>query len=538
MRKRNALWLVLAILIWSLVIAESSFACTDNYYNSVSACCDGNCPDCTGSSCSCPSNLCGIGSCPDCDTGSDNGGGDSGGASGDSSGGSDSGGSSSGSGTDGGSSNPPPPSCGQAGYCGVYGNYPGCKACFSPTTSSINYPSVEVLNNIPAIFSNPNWQNSFTQYVPASLIHLIPPDKIDVTKAIDYSKITKAQLLYENNFNLISDKSLLNPSVLNQAISEITGMELVIILNPGSDIIKNEDQIYISKATLLKVKCDNSPNYIEITNIKQEYFKKLNNDLEITANAEVSNNIKDCNKDQFTFTADKNGRIIISKDYYDPFYTLENGSINLNYETLITNTTASVSIDPAVGFVCLILGKGSEYRNDRDNFIAIEPMDGSDHQLCLRKKIAQLFTHIKRDDCINCSLFDLLSYQDNLIKGRLIFKRQTNNYWLNVFDNHIGEIIFKGMNQINYVKSNMQNGIEINSFISPANYYFLKEINNKQFINKYQLLQDIKSNSLIDEYYSSPTGINITINNNVMTINRVFTIYPKDSMPEEVFLYG
>ena len=149
-----------------------------------------------------------------------------------------------------------------------------CYDCYEPTVSVVEEPEVEVALNIPEIFNNPHWVNEWTEFVPAEYIDNIPPDKIDVTKVDneDKIKITLNQLMYETNFELIEDKSLLHPDVISQAISIITGLELKITLVPGSNILRDNPnkQIFVTEASLLKVKCDNSINNIEIQNINDE----------------------------------------------------------------------------------------------------------------------------------------------------------------------------------------------------------------------------------------------------------------------------
>ena len=232
------------------------------------------------------------------------------------------------------------PFCGD-GTCNGNEYYPPstgstkCYDCFVPEESIIENPEIEIPNNIPEILGNSDWKPEYTAYVPADKIHLIPPDKIDVIKAKDYSKLTKAQLLYGNNFNLIVDKSLLHPDVVNQIISEAVGIGLEVVLQPGSNIFLEDDGITISKASILKAKCQNSASFVEMEDPVDLNIRYANSLLKFEIPSEKIQKVKTCNGNQFYYSSGKDGgQLFVSTNYYNPKVVISNSSIELGHETL------------------------------------------------------------------------------------------------------------------------------------------------------------------------------------------------------------
>ena len=199
-----------------------------------------------------------------------------------------------------------------------------------------------------------------------------------------------------------------------------------------------------------------------------------------------------------------------------------------------TNSTAEVTLDSSVGFVCITLGVGSDYRNDEQGILVTEPMDGSDYELCLRKKSTQLFTYIESDSCLNCGLLDFYLQESSLIKGRIVYKLYADEQWFSVFDSFQGKL---GVAGLNFVDSAVSTNKPY-SFINLANNIFLKEDQGSLFINRYSLLTDSRADFLLSSYSSTPADINITANGSSAVINDRITIFRKSSLSEEVFLYG
>jgi hypothetical protein len=219
---------------------------------------------------------------------------------------------------------------------------------------------------------------------------------------------------------------------------------------------------------------------------------------------------------------------------------LKDKKYNYLQEELSTNTTASVTIDPDVGFVCMQMGPQTEYTNNEKNFKVVEP--DMNYSLCLKKIPSQDFSHLLNDDCIQCGLLNFIS-EDNLLKGRIIYKKRlSKNYWLTLFDNFMSKISFRGLDFVPSVLIySLNNKVDLQS--NPTNYYLIKEENGIRYLNKYALLQDSKTNAYFMDYAVIPySNLPISILYNVLTQknnnnNKDVLVYPKNSQGLNKFLY-
>jgi hypothetical protein len=298
------------------------------------------------------------------------------------------------------------------------------------------------------------------------------------------------------------------------------------ILTEVKELNLNSKRFKITKADTIRIGTDNG--YIYIENVTDSTFRN-NGVLEITADGNVNYTIEDTKGNEVNFKAEIHGKVILTKDTALPTYFIEKSTLKVLNETLKTNTTASVSIDPDFGFISLILGPGSYYQNDEYGFMVIEPMDGVNYSLDLKKFHGINFN----DACVHCGLIDFVNF-DNILKGRIIFKKKVStDYWLNLFDNMMSKLSFSGLRFMESVSIDKVLNNDIDAFVSPTNYYILKENKSYSYLNKYALLLDNRSNSMIGTYNTT-----IEIENNILNINKRIRVYPKDSIPLEVFLYG
>jgi hypothetical protein len=298
------------------------------------------------------------------------------------------------------------------------------------------------------------------------------------------------------------------------------------ILTEVKKLNLNLKSFKIAKADTVRIGTDNG--YIYIENVTNSTFRN-NGVVEITTDGNINYTIEDLAGNEVNFNAEIHGKVILTKDTTLPAYFIEKSTIKILNETLATNSTASVSIDPNFGFISLILGPGSYYQNDEYGFMVIEPMDGVNYSLGLNKFQGLNFS----DACVHCGLIDFVNF-DNILKGRIIFKKRVStDYWLNLFDNMMSKLRFSGLRFMESVSIERVQGSDIDAFISPTNYYILKEDKGYGYLNKYALFLDNRSNSMIGSYNTT-----IEIENNILNISNRIRVYPKNSIPFEVFLYG
>jgi len=359
--------------------------------------------------------------------------------------------------------------------------------------------------------------------------------KIDNGKQI---KLNNAQNIRQDNELLIIDSS--NSFSVDQTFTtnaqgiSYDGSTLAIekadsviidsnnILTDINNLNLNSERFKIAKADTVRIETNN--DYIYIENVTDSTFRN-NGALEITADSNVNYTIEDTKGNEVNFNAKKDGKVILNKETY----YIEKSILKVPNETLKTNTTASVSIDPNFGFISLILGPGSYYQNDEYGFMIIEPMDGVNYSLGLVKFQGLNFS----EECVHCGLIDFTNF-NNILKGRIIFKKRiSTDYWLNLFDNIMSKLSFTGLLFMESVSIDRIKDNDIDAFISPTNYYILKENEGYGYLNKYALLLDNRSNSMIKTYNTT-----VKIKNNILSISNRIRIYPKGSIPLEVFLYG
>ncbi len=447
-----------------------------------------------------------------------------------------------------------------------------------------NYPQI--------ISSNPFMATAMSAFVLPEFIPLIPPALVNPKLVLDKSKLTYDQLMYGDNYNKVEDKSKLNQNTRDKVLAKKTGQLVTTVLRKGTKgklteygfrfdefeqinignirfsngtnfeildniitidyaeeiIINNIDLIKkaqmfmlqlnefdVSKSELVSINCFPFGGNIDIPNVENTNFK-VGNVVEIKPGHAVNYSIKDCSSNNVSFSGDENSKLSIDKNSELTTYYLEKGSLTYLSETISTNSSAYVSIDPNLGFVCMTLGIGTGFTDNYFNYSVVEPMDGTNYSLCLRKEKEQDFEYLKEDSCIHCGLIDFLSNQ-NILKGRIILKRLVNDYWLNVFDSIMAKIEFTGLTFIDEVKVDEING-SMNVIAQTTNFYLLKENKTSSYLNELARLLDKKLDSIIKYYKVVPYNSTIEITDNVMNIDDVIFVYPKNSIPLEVFLHG
>jgi len=309
-------------------------------------------------------------------------------------------------------------------------------------------------------------------------------------------------------------------------------------LKPPLNCPMNGVHLSLTSAETIRFPCKDNYEYILMQDVQNSSFR-VYDFVQITSNSDVNYQIEDCSGNTVDFSSEKDGQLTLTKFESIPTYILNNSQIKVNNETLKTNTTTFAKIDPYDGYVCMTLGIGSELRDDTNKYLIIVPMDGDEYRLCLRKKQEQNFNYLLQDNCIQCGLLDFID-ENNTLKGRIIFKRYVNDYWLNLFDLYNGVNSFKGMNVINNDILAKQN--ELYSYTSPTNFYIIKEENNNRSLSKYALLLDKKTDSLIEYYDSDEINMPIHIKDNIINQtnninNKQLLIYPKDYMLLNDFLF-
>ena len=367
-------------------------------------------------------------------------------------------------------------------------------------------------------------------------IYLQLDDNTQITITNGLININNANLLQLGNY-FINDG--VNVQIGINSISMDSAGTLII---NGNEIITNlegleidADEFSLTSAETIRFPCKDNFEYILMQDVQNSTFK-VYDFVRITAGSDISYQIEDCSGNTVNFSSEKDGQLTLTKFESIPTYILNNSQIKVNNETLKTNTTTFAKIDPYNGYVCMTLGIGSELRDDTNKYLIIVPMDGDEYKLCLRKKQEQNFNYLLQDSCIQCGLLDFID-KNNTLKGRIIFKRYVNDYWLNLFDIYNGVNSFRGINVINNHILAKQN--ELYSYTSPTNFYIIKEENNNRSLSKYALILDKKTDSLI-EYYESEINMPIHIKDNIINQtnnNKQLLIYPKNHFLLDEFLF-
>jgi len=226
--------------------------------------------------------------------------------------------------------------------------------------------------------------------VPSDKIGNIPAKDVDVNKVKDQSKLTYDQLSHGDNYNKIQDKSKLNPAVRNRFLSEKTKKNIKTIINTptAGDVFENGfwfdnifsiqiDNTIVNNARNVryennKITIDHADSIIinntfsynvnnavidevkagcnRFYDVKDSNFSFGYNVVYVQPTTTLS--IEDCNLAEFIFEPGENAQISISETV-PTTVEISNGSLVFENETLASNATASLTIDPINGFICL-----------------------------------------------------------------------------------------------------------------------------------------------------------------------------------------
>ena len=234
-----------------------------------------------------------------------------------------------------------------------------------------------------------DWSQINQELVKPENIPKIPPDKVDVTKVQDQSKLTKDQLYFKDssgspNINKISDWNNLDKNAKDGALSEITKKSIVTEGVTGGKVVGNglefegikfwkidktsinncikcsydgsklkfqhADSVVADKSASTNI--DNFDGYegifsiekadsflsdcIRVDDIKDSEFK-VTDKVEITTKSNVDLKITDCSYNEVIFSG--KGKLIIDKSE-NPTYVIENGSLKMKGKGYIGNHIA------------------------------------------------------------------------------------------------------------------------------------------------------------------------------------------------------
>ena len=255
---------------------------------------------------------------------------------------------------------------------------PGCTYYLNGEALSCNYQSGNFYKN--ADYKNPDidWNQFDQSKVSPDRINEIPPDKVDVTKIQDQSKLTKPQLTFKDssgtpNINKVSDWNNLDKTARDPALSELTKKSIVTEGITNGKVVGNgikfdsikflkidqtsinncvgciydgvklkfghADSVLTDKSASTSI--DNFDGYedifsvekadsflsdcIRVDNIKDSELK-VSNVIEITTKSNVDLKITDCSFNEVIFSG--KGKVIIDKSD-NPTYVIENGSLKM-----------------------------------------------------------------------------------------------------------------------------------------------------------------------------------------------------------------
>ena len=247
--------------------------------------------------------------------------------------------------------------------------------------------------------------------VPRNRVKDVPKEHVDVTQ-VDQKGLGYDQVAYGDNYNKIQDKSKLDPKVLSEfqtnkykhfivpntnnvpttgdsgddwftfdnihsisvdktfisngmnfrfdkGVITIDHADSIVIEETYSynvnDAIINVSEFVIGSADEVKVHCN---TFYDVTNSR---FIISQNTVKVEPGATLD--ILDCNMADTEFEGD---RITISETN-PTTYNLEQGTLKFQNESIDSNTTAEVTVDPNTGFICMnITPPGTYYKTYED----------------------------------------------------------------------------------------------------------------------------------------------------------------------------
>src|SRR3989338_8327679 len=326
----------------------------------------------------------------------------------------------------------------------------GCLTEGTPSDSAYNHPFAYSDNS--GLFSNPLFD---TSKVPEKYIHLIPPDKVDVTKVKDHSKLKSEQLTYGsppnidkltakqgNELNVAErNKALQNLGMTTEEVQTNTNNQPIKIestpngfyipnsiyqfslgevsVSGGSGIRYENNVLTIEQANTIKIKdgllsnvSNFSGNSIEFSehdvknvvnecvvlgNIRDSSFIVTDDSIQINSKENVSFSIIDCSFAKSVFTSRSNASsLTIQKN--ESTYAFHNGTLtcidSYGNDSLESNSNAVVNYGNNC-FDCMkITPVGSYHYIDpviEKDFSITVPKEGKQYTLCLKKNAGQSF---------------------------------------------------------------------------------------------------------------------------------------------------
>ena len=283
--------------------------------------------------------------------------------------------------------------------------------------------------------SENEWDDVKQKDIPPEHIDKIPPDKVDVNKIKDQSRLTYEQLSHGDNYNLIQDKSKLNPQVRDQFLTAssntnvqtetnnqptagevyedgfyfdniysislddtiVTNAEgftyqnnIITIDHADSIILEGSWSFNVDDAVINteKYKVGSADEVtvgdIRFNNVQNSTFSLIPNGVIVYP--EETLNITDSNEAALIFQPNENSKISI-KETIPSIYQISNGTLISQDESFSSNHTATIEVNPFTGFGCINIEPTGTYYKTYDDIrkdFALHVYQES-YKLCLKK---------------------------------------------------------------------------------------------------------------------------------------------------------
>jgi len=283
--------------------------------------------------------------------------------------------------------------------------------------------------------SDADWDSVNQNDIPSEHIDKIPPDKVDINTIKNQTRLTYEQLRHGDNYNLIEDKSKLNPQVRDQFLTESSNANVqtetnnlpttgevyadgfyfdniysisldntivtnaegftyqnnIITIDHASSITIDETWSFNVDDAVINTDTYELGSADEVTVGDIIFNNVLNSTFSIISNGvivypEETLNIIDSNEAELTFQPNENSKISI-KETIPSIYQISNGTLTFQDEYFSSNNTATIDISPFTGFGCITLEPSGTYYKTYDDIrkdFALHVYQES-YKLCLKK---------------------------------------------------------------------------------------------------------------------------------------------------------
>ena len=280
-----------------------------------------------------------------------------------------------------------------------------------------------------------DWDHVKQKDIPPEHTGKVPPSKVKVNEIKDQSRLTYEQLNHGDNYNLIKDKSKLDPQVRDQFLTAssntnvqtetnnqptagevyedgfyfdniysislddtiVTNAEgftyqnnIITIDHADSIILEGSWSFNVDDAVINteKYKVGSADEVtvgdIRFNNVQNSTFSLIPNGVIVYP--EETLNITDSNEAALIFQPNENSKISI-KETIPSIYQISNGTLISQDESFSSNHTATIEVNPFTGFGCINIEPTGTYYKTYDDIrkdFALHVYQES-YKLCLKK---------------------------------------------------------------------------------------------------------------------------------------------------------